>query len=462
MELNSEFLREIGDLLPADEARQLIEAITTADASVAVRLNASKWLNLPEGALRVPWCGRGFYLDERRQFTFDALLHAGAYYVQDASSMILQHIVAKLVDRPVRYLDLCAAPGGKTTAAIDALPEGSLMVSNEIMGGRAQILKENVMKWGNTSCVVTNSDSAAVRRLAGFFDVIAADVPCSGEGMFRKDAEAVTQWTPQLVAQCATRQREIVDNAWEALRPGGYLIYSTCTYNRSENEAMVEYLISEYGASSVDLHLPDEWNICSGIGTDAHCYRFMPHRTRGEGLFVAVVRKPGDAEAAAVKPARAKAAKGAPKALVVPAEVKTWLRGGFSFSCDAQGNVIAVAAEHVDEVEMLRKDLRVIYAGVEVAAVKGKDFIPSQGLLLSTAFNREAFACYEVDYATIMAYLRGETVAIDAPRGIVVLTYGGVAIGFVKNLGNRANNLYPREWRIKSTHIPAAPPSIVG
>lgn len=462
MELHGDFLKEIYGLLPEAEAGRLIEAIGTTDASVAVRVNDGKGVGVPAGVERVPWCARGFYLDERRPFTFDPLLHAGAYYVQDASSMVVQRIVEQLLERPVRYLDLCAAPGGKTTAALDALPEGSLMVCNEIMGNRAQILKENVVKWGNPACVVTNSDSAALSRLEGFFDVVAADVPCSGEGMFRKDAEAVAQWTPALVAQCVVRQREIVDNAWRALRDGGLLIYSTCTYNRSEDEAMVEYIVREYGAESVDLNFPAEWNIGGGIGTAEHCYRFMPHRTRGEGLFVAVLRKPGVAEAAVVRPARAKGTRGAQKVPAVPACARTWLKGDFIFSADAQGSVTAVAAVHADEVEMLRKNLRVIHAGVEVGVAKGRDLVPSHGLLLSTAFNREAFAIYEVDYTTAMAYLRGETIAVDAPRGIVAVAYRGTPIGFVKNLGNRANNLYPKEWRIKSTHIPATPPSIVG
>lgn len=459
MTVYPDFSSQISALLPAKEAEALLHAIQSTPPSVAIRLNTAKCRSLPTAA-QVPWCSRGFYLDERVPFTFDPMLHAGAYYVQDASSMILQLIVERLVSSPVRYLDLCAAPGGKTTAALDALPEGSLMVTNEIMPDRARILLENVAKWGNPQCVVTSDSSDRFAALSGFFDVIAADVPCSGEGMFRKDAEAVAQWSPRLVEQCAVRQREIVDNAWQALRPGGIFIYSTCTYNRAEDEEMVEYLVAKHGAESIGLRFPDEWRILPGIATTAHCYRFMPHRTRGEGLFVAVVRKPGNAPHAVVAPKRAKSS---PRTAIVPKEVNGWLNGNFAFAADEKGIISALPMAHTDEVALLRSKVRVLSAGVQVAATKGRDVVPAHHLALSTALNRSAFPCCEVDYTTAIAYLRGESIILaDAPRGYVAVTYRGLPLGFAKNLGNRANNLYPREWRIKSTHIPELPPQVIG
>ena len=488
MTLSTEFTSQILQLLPQVEAEKLFHAIENTEPSVAIRLNAAK-CNPADAAQvpgeRVPWCRRGFYLSERQPFTFDPLLHAGAYYVQDASSMILQHIVEQLVTEPVRYLDLCAAPGGKTTAAIDALPHGSLMVTNEIMPDRARVLLENVVKWGNPDCVVTSDSSDRFGSLSHFFDVIAADVPCSGEGMFRKDAEAMAQWSPRLVEQCAERQREIIDNIWQALRPGGLFIYSTCTYNRAEDEAMVEYIMAEYSAESIDLHFPEEWLVHPGIGTKAHCYRFMPHRTRGEGLFVAVLRKPGNEPHAQVAASgkkgikdmggKGKQGKKLPKAnfsakagknasINVPAEAHSWLDGDFVLTSDAIGTVSAIPAEFSGEIAALRSAVRVLHAGVEVATLKGRDAVPSQSLALSTVLNRKAFAMAELDYATAIAYLRGESITLpDAslPRGIVAVSYRGMVLGFVKNLGNRANNLYPREWRIKSTHIPSAAPKIL-
>ena len=462
MALPELFIEQIHGLLPEDEANALISSLSESDPSVSVRVNKAKCENLPKSNV-VNWCNRGFYIDERPQFTFDPALHAGCYYVQDASSMFLAYAIDSLVDKnkPVRYLDLCAAPGGKTTTAIDALPEGSLVVANEIMSNRAQILKENIIKWGNPNCVVTNNDSAAYSKLEHFFDIIAADVPCSGEGMMRKDDEAVAQWSPGLVKECAERQREIVDNAWQALRPGGLLIYSTCTFNRPENEDIVEYLVNELGAESIDINPPTEWNIHTAINTATHGYHFFPHRTRGEGLFLAVVRKPDDEPLRTIKSSSKKKAQ-KEKPMQIPAELKEWIANSKSvkFITNAD-NISAISAEYSDEIAILRDNLRVIYCGCDVATAKGKDMIPSHALALSTSINSDAFSTCEVDYATAIAFLRGETINVDAPRGYVLVKYNGMTLGFVKNLGNRANNLYPKEWRIKSSHIPQTPPEVI-
>ena len=240
MAIKPEFIEQMKRIVPG-EYEQLVNALQSTPPAVSVRLNPMKNAEYPGHP--VPWCGLGRYLDERPAFTFDPLLHAGAFYVQDASSMIIDHIVRTLVPQPVRYLDLCAAPGGKTTAALSALPEGSLVVANEIMGNRAAILRENVIKWGYPNVVVTNNAPADFTPLRNFFDVIAIDAPCSGEGMFRKDETAVSQWNPGLVCQCADRQKGIIDDIWQSLRPGGLLIYSTCTFNLEENEHMLEHII---------------------------------------------------------------------------------------------------------------------------------------------------------------------------------------------------------------------------
>ena len=286
------FRQQMLALLP-DEADALLQALQT-EPSVAVRVNRRKAMP-PATDNPVAWCRSGIYLDARRQFTFDPLLHSGCYYVQDASSMFISHVLSQVVgNSPVAYLDLCAAPGGKTTAAIDALPDGSLVVANEIDSRRAQILRENVVKWGYPHCVVTNSDASRLGKLHEAFDIVAADMPCSGEGMMRKDDEAVAQWTPALVEQCAARQREIASDIWQALKPGGIFIYSTCTFNRAENEDMVDFLVRSLGAEPVDIVSDPSWGIHKGVDTPYPCFRFMPHLTRGEGLFMAVVRKNGE------------------------------------------------------------------------------------------------------------------------------------------------------------------------
>lgn len=462
-QLHAQFIENIRQLFPGDEGEQLLSTIARTAAETSVRVNAAKTAMRPAAAERVPWCSTGYYLQGHEPFTFDPIFHAGLYYVQDASSMIVDYIIRRLIDRPVRYLDLCAAPGGKTTAAVSALPHGSLMVCNEVVPQRAAILKENVMKWGIPGCVVASDDSSRFGRLTHFFDVVAADVPCSGEGMFRKDPVAVEQWSPALVAQCAERQRSIIDNVWDAIAPGGLLIYSTCTYNRDENEAMVEYIEAKYGATVVDLDLPLEWNVAPGVGKDG-CCRFLPHRTRGEGLFVCVLRKPGDDEARTVFADKRRTGTRSGVAAKVPDAVRNWLTGGsgeFAFSLNGD-TVVAVPQGLARDVEAVSRQVKVLSGGVEVGTVKGKDIVPSQSLALSTALNRGAFVTVEVGYSDAIAYLRGDAIMLgDAPRGIVLLQYQGVPIGFAKQLGNRANNLYPREWRIRSTYAPSNPPQVL-
>ena len=462
MTLPADFTAQMQQILDADEAARLFAALGE-EPKVSVRRNTSKCAPFSAGSAVVPWCPDGKYLVCREAFTFDPLLHGGAYYVQDASSMIIATIVRRLTQGsgPVCYLDLCAAPGGKSTAAIDALPSQSLVVCNEIMNNRAQVLRENIIKWGSPYCVVSNNDSAAIASLGAFFDIIAADVPCSGEGMFRKDDEAVSQWTTALVEQCAARQREIIDNAWKALKPGGFLIYSTCTFNREENEEMIEYIVAGHHAESVDLHLDSDFGIRRGIGTAYHCYRFMPHITDGEGLFVAVLRKSADElSMPAVRVQAAKPRRGNEPA--VDRSVGRWLVRPDDFQLSmVSDTVVAIPRMYSGEIAALGSTLRVIHRGIAVATAKGRDLVPTQSLALSTALSASAFERVEVPYETAIAYLRGESICIDAPRGIVALTYRGTVIGFVKNLGNRANNLYPKEWRIKSTHLPDSIPEVV-
>ena len=286
MNLNPDFKLQIINMLPGEAGNQMLHSIENTEPTVSVRFNTAKNAILPTGMEPVPWCETGAYLSERQQFTFDPLFHAGSYYVQDASSMFIYHVIKSLIKTPVSYLDLCAAPGGKTTAALQALPQGSLVVANEIMPQRAQILRENVIKWGSDNCMVTCDAPKTLGKLANEFDVIAADVPCSGEGMFRKDIEAVEQWSTTLVQQCATRQREILNDIWPALKPGGLLIYSTCTFNRHENEEMVDFIVNNLGASVIEVPITKEWNLHPAIEFNYPCYRFLPHLVRGESFHV--------------------------------------------------------------------------------------------------------------------------------------------------------------------------------
>ncbi len=423
----------------------LIEALEQ-EPSVSVRGNAGKGVEFPAKYDRVPWCPRGVYLDSRPSFTFDPFMHQGLYYVQDASSMIYSHIISRLVKdgSPMVYLDACAAPGGKTTAAIDALPEGSLVVANEFMFNRAEVLKENIIKWGYPSVLVSRGDTRKFRKLHETFDIIGVDAPCSGEGMFRKDPEAVSQWTPALVKECAERQKEIIDNLWNALKPGGHMIYSTCTFNRDENESIVQYILDSYlDAEIVNLDFPEDWNIVERDG----CAHFLPGRVRGEGLTVAVIHKTGSPSPVKNRPLKPQ------KEDNITQECSRWLSPKLRIEKNGD-NVTAIPEQWAQLTANLEKTLDVIYRGVHVAAIKGKDVIPSQALALSTALNSEAFPKAEISYREAIAYLRREAITVDAPKRFVLLTFGGRPLGFVKNLGNRANNLYPQEWRILSTHTP--------
>lgn len=451
----------------------LLHSLQEDEPAVAVRLNIRKTdgaeaADMAQHCRKVAWAQNGFYIGGGRpRFTFDPAMHQGRYYVQDPSSMVMETIAGRLCgSTPAVYFDTCAAPGGKTTAAANVLPEGSLVVANEYDRRRADALCENLIKWGYPGIVITNSDTSEFVRLGAFADIVAADVPCSGEGMMRKEVAAVEQWSPQLVEQCAALQREIIHNAWHALKPGGYLIYSTCTFNSKENEQNLAYIVEELGGVPVDMHLTDEYpEIAPAIGSPYPAMRFIPGRIDGEGLFVAVVQRPKDDAAAEWKAKSGKGQKKNAKKEEIPAAV---MDGGYLIAPNdnrlirKDDRIFAIPGEHEQLINELERNVNVIYAGVEIAAVKGRDIIPSQALALSSLLDAAKFPCAEVDYATAIQYLSRQSFALsDAPKGFVLLTYGGRPLGFVKNLGNRANNLYPAPWAIRSTHLPDTPPHIL-
>lgn len=426
----------------------LPKALMEDESPVSVRLNRAKGAT-PElfpGSEAVPWCDDGLYLAERPRFTLDPAMHQGLYYVQDASSMAQKAAVARAVslvasaDGPLRFLDACAAPGGKTTASLSALPRGSFIVANEFDPRRTSILYENTAKWG-APVTITRGDASAIKGLDEFFDIVAADVPCSGEGMMRKDEQAINQWSPELIAQCAARQRNIVDAVWRTLRHGGVMIYSTCTFNTDENECIVSYMIDNYGAEPVEIpELVHKDGICGACAPyNFPAYRFLPGSVRGEGLFLCMLRKPGDGIHARVKPIKKKNT----------ADMTAPLNGDWTCIADKE-NIRAIPTEHLDLNNAVCAAMNVVGSGIELGEMKGRDFIPSQSLALSIDLKREVYPEVEVDLLTALHYLRRETIILPegTPRGIVLLTYNSIPLGFCKNLGNRANNLYPSQWRI--------------
>lgn len=473
----TKMLRSLGDAFPADA---LLREIGSGRPAVGIRLNRAKGAAAPAaaGARPVGWSGgAGFYLPERPLFALDPAWHQGLYYVQDPSSMALGAVVGELVDRyfatdrtePLRYLDACAAPGGKTLAALDALPGDAFVLANEYDYRRAAILAENIVKRGAPNVAVSRGDTSRLGELGPQFDIIAADVPCSGEGMMRKDDEAVAQWTPALVAECAARQREIIGKLWPALRSGGFLIYSTCTFNRSENEENVEWIVREYGAESIALtSLPAHEGIGAAIGSECACCRFTPGSVDGEGLFIAVLRKPAGAE----EPGRAgKGRRGprtTPKTAALPAGAADFVRHhlgtGYRAMAAPGGDALwAVREADADFAATLRAGLDLLLCGVSVATERGRELAPTAALTLSTALLSDSMPRVELDYAGAMAYLHGDSLTElpeGTPRGYIALCHGGLPLGPAKCVGRRANNLYPDSWRLRMA-APATPPAPV-
>ncbi|MDR1980838.1 MAG: rRNA cytosine-C5-methyltransferase [Tannerellaceae bacterium] len=439
------------------EAFPLLESALQTDSPVSIRINRSKGITALQ-ADPVLWCDSGYYLPCRLPFTFDPLSHAGGYYVQEASSMFLEQAVRAHVQSPVTCLDLCAAPGGKSTHLLDMLPEGSLLVSNEIIRSRSHILAENITKWGNPSVIVTQNSPLEAGQLTHMFDVIVADVPCSGEGMFRKDPNSIHEWSIDNVTLCAARQRRIVHDVWNALKPGGLLIYSTCTYNTEENEETVSYILHTLGAEALPIPVREKWQITGALEKDDPAYRFFPHKTKGEGFFLAVVRKDGKGRHEnSHTPANRKEKRNPLPAAVIPHDIRCWLHYPETYHFELQGETIrAFPRLHDDAYRQIALRLRVVMAGISLGKMKGKEVCPSHALAMSVVLNRKAFPSYDLNREEAIRYLRKEAVVLpkEVGKGYVPVTYNDFPLGFVKQLGERANNLYPQEWRIRSGYLP--------
>lgn len=439
------FIKMVDEMAAKQPAfKGLAEALSSTEPSVSVRVNRRKPCTTYDVLPAVPWCPEGHYLESRPKFTHDPLLHAGCYYVQDASSMFISHVLRSLdLHGPVALLDACAAPGGKTTTAIDSLPEGSLVVANEYDYRRAEILRENLIKWGYPRTVVTRGDTRRYSKLKNVFDIIIVDAPCSGEGMMRKDTDAVAQWSPSLIESCAERQREIVDNLWGALKPGGFMIYSTCTFNITEDEEIARHITDTHEATTVAVSTFPGITPSMVEGIDA--FRFLPGWTRGEGLFVTVIQKPGtDKETREDKTSSKRNNKE-----VLPAACKNLIPRGLQPLVKGD-EVYAIDPAWSSLITKITSAADCIMPGLEVATIKGRDVIPAHALALATLSEKPEFPTVEVDRNTALEYLRRNAIQLPdgSPRGPVIITHEGHPLGWVKNLGNRSNNLYPKEWRV--------------
>lgn len=466
--LNPDFCEMMIELLGKDEAQELCLALESNPPS-SIRLSRHKAdrsklsLGLDEA---VPWCQDGYYLRERPVFTGQAAFHSGLFYVQEASSMLLSQIEGLLGEAPLTALDLCAAPGGKSTLLLDILPKGSVLVANEVVHHRANILAENLHKWGNPRHIVTQAHPSKYSTLRECFDLVLVDAPCSGEGMFRKDHDARKEWHKDSPRLCAERQREILTDVWHSLKAGGLLVYSTCTMNRYENEDIVAYIAEQLGATPIGLD-PLHESVWLSPLSDYPCYRMMPHRCRGEGLFMAVFRKVASNEEAVTTMTKAKvqASKSSKKGKstdpchrreAIPKEVYDYVSSPQDFAWDLlQDEVKAYPHELLPILTRLQSErLPIVSAGIPVASIKGKSLIPHTALALSTSYNPDAFEAVALRDEELIPYLSREAISLDASYrpGIKLVHWQGIPLGFVKHLGNRSNNLYPQEWRIRHAH----------
>ena len=445
MKLNADFVNRTENLFGKEVYARFLQALDV-EPVVSVRYNEKKQLASEECRV-VPWSAQGRYLASRPVFTADPLFHAGCYYVQEASSMFVEQVVKQYVNEPVRALDLCAAPGGKSTHLLSLLPQGSMLVSNEPMPLRAQILAENITKWGNPASMVTKNMPSDFASFKDFFDFILVDAPCSGEGMFRKEPKAVEQWSVSNVEMCAKRQKEILSDIWPSLRPGGLLVYSTCTYNSEENEQNVHWIAEELGAEVLELNVSANWGVTGSLVDEKlPVYRFIPGVAEGEGFFLAVLRKEGDAA-----PAQPRQPRWQQVSAKTKAEVESYVQDAELFNFVQNGDVVtAMPKEHTAAMLALQQKLCVLHCGLPVVTIKNNKMLPMHSLAMSTSLRKEAFNIVDLEQEQALMYLHRETLSLSSqPMGYLLLTYKNVPIGFVKNVGNRANNLYPAEWRIR-------------
>ncbi|MEQ9414946.1 MAG: rRNA methyltransferase [Cyclobacteriaceae bacterium] len=444
LSIPDDFQKIIKGLL-GNESDSFFESLLTSSPP-SIRLNPNKDFRLPTSS-EIPWTQFGKYLKERPLYTLDPSLHAGAYYVQEPSSMFLEQALIHNVDlkQPLKVLDLCAAPGGKSTHLLSLLHPDSLLVSNETIRSRANILSENIQKWGPANVLVTNNDPSHFSKLKGLFDVIVVDAPCSGEGLFRKDNEALGEWSTANVDLCALRQRRILKDVWPALKQDGVLIFSTCTYNTQEDEETMQWLSQTGDCEFLSIPIDDNWGVVETKLNNTIGYRFYPHKVKGEGFFLSAVRKkePENILKMHTKQLLGDRCKNE--------EIKTWLTDSTPFHYTVDKGVIKAIPEiNYELITFLSDMLNVYHFGASLATDKHGKLVPEHNAALSIHLDKSNFITIALSYEQAINYLRKETIEMDTKeKGFALLTYEGNSIGCANLLPNRMNNLYPSNWRIR-------------
>jgi 16S rRNA C967 or C1407 C5-methylase (RsmB/RsmF family)/NOL1/NOP2/fmu family ribosome biogenesis protein len=450
MNLPSDFLNSI-EVAPGFERKSFIDAHESGDQITSIRINPSKFKN-EEISFReiqtelVPWSKHGYYLSSRPSFTFDPLFHAGCYYVQEASSMFLEQALSQTVDlsKDMRILDLSAAPGGKSTHLQSLITEGSLLVSNDVIRSRANVLKDNIIKWGAENVVVTNNDPRDFSTLDDFFDVVVIDAPCSGSGLFRRDPAAIAEWSLNNVALCSQRQQRILADILPALKNNGILIYSTCSYSVEEDEEIIDWLTSTREYEPLPLRIEEEWNIISTTSSlGAYGYRFWPGKSKGEGFFIACLQKKSGSDFTGASTKKLMVA--SKKDIDMAAQ---WMNGSGKKFIKHENTLYAWPEIHVEEMNILLNNLRVIYSGVKAGELMRDKLVPDHALALCGLVNDSIPRC-ELELEDSIKYLQRKEFQVETIRkGWQLVNYHGHSLGWMNVLSNRINNYYPKELRI--------------
>lgn len=428
------------------DAEELLRALTEP-SPVSIRLNTSKWSKIPVGSMPVPWCSNGYYLNERPSYTLDPLFHSGCYYPQEASSMFLEQVIRQTADfsENVKVLDLCAAPGGKSTHLSGIIGPDNLLVANEPIRSRAAILDETITKWGCSNTLVTQNDPSAFSRLTGYFDIIVVDAPCSGEGMFRTEV-ALTEWSVANTIHCAERQKRIVMDVWPALKENGILVYSTCTFNPGENEENIKWLTEKNEVESVKLNLTDFKGITEIDFEGILGYGFYPDRITGEGFFISAIRKTGKLERGHIRIQKKTELKPGRKDIEIAGEWTSFIKERLFRWSDE----VFAAPCNMEDYLHLYNNLKVVRTGTKIFTEKNSKYLPSHELAISLGLRSEVFHKNEITLSEALSFMKRENVILhDAPVGWNIVTYNGINLGFVNNIGNRVNNYFPMEWRIR-------------
>ncbi len=449
--LPESFIKSLAGL-PGFDRQSFEQVHEIQDQVTSVRINSAKPFNVHEHAFlknaqQIPWCTEGRYLNARPVFAADPLWHAGAYYVQEASSMFIQHILNHIVTSPTEkvVLDLCAAPGGKSTLLANYFRKG-LVVANETIKSRNAILVENITKWGSDHVIVTQNDPAHFKALPQFFDLMLIDAPCSGSGLFRKDPDAIKEWSEESVKHCSTRQERIIEDSLVALKEAGYLIYATCSYSFEEDEKIMDHICSMGGMQNVPIPIPSDWQIIETESPEhkAKGYRFYPDKIKGEGFFVAVFQKISENNTGYYSADFSWNDISKKEMGVLSGHFELPLNYTFILH---QQMIIAIDRLFEIQVKALLKNLYIKKIGLAIGEIKGNDLIPSHALAVSD-WAVIPYESISVDLATALSYLRRSDLVIPGKKGWNVLSYMGIRLGWAKLLPNRLNNYYPNEWRL--------------